>query len=548
MKKSFVVFLLGLSALALTGLNINADSNEMQSETLSPVFSYSRSLGASDQASDIVSKADIIHVNFDAVKKLISSPPQLINIEIPLAESKTLTLEMKQSFPLSDDFTLYEKNGSFTVKRNYVSEGIHYSGKIAGDDNSIAALSFFRNSVMGVISDERGNFNLGPMSGDNGQPTGEYVLYNDADLLHSSGFKCGVEGMEEKFVLPPGSNVAGSKALNDNPLRLPVKVYFEADFQTYLDNGSNIQNVANFISAFYNSVQVIYQSEGLPTEVSNIAVWTAADPYRNLTQSDTILFAFGNNTKDNFQGNLAHLISTRSAELGGIAWINVLCAQYEPGYFAGRFAFSNIENGYNNFPNYSWTVNVVTHEMGHNLGSRHTHSCTWPVGFGGALGAIDSCYYAEGGCFPAPRPRVGTIMSYCHLWPESQGGGVNLASGFGPLPGDTIRLRYAQASCLDRTMNSSERPAGFDLAQNHPNPFNPSTVISFAVPENSTVTLSVYDINGRKIADLISSKAYEPGFYDVSFNASEHGLSSGIYFYRMQAGGYVETKRMAMVK
>ncbi|MBK9226685.1 MAG: hypothetical protein IPL67_06475 [Ignavibacteria bacterium] len=79
---------------------------------------------------------------------------------------------------------------------------------------------------------------------------------------------------------------------------------------------------------------------------------------------------------------------------------------------------------------YSWTINVVTHEMGHNLGSRHTHSCTWPVGNGGALGAIDSCYNAEGGCFPNPRPRIGTIMSYCHLWPTNQGGGVNLASGF----------------------------------------------------------------------------------------------------------------------
>ncbi|MBK9226686.1 MAG: hypothetical protein IPL67_06480 [Ignavibacteria bacterium] len=199
-----------------------------------------------------------------------------------------------------------------------------------------------------MLSDQSGNFVLGPLKGDNGLPTGEYVFYNDVDLLSNSGFVCGVEGREERFILPVVKSNDNSSG-TDNPARLPVKVYFEADYQTYLDKGSNIQDVANYISGMYNSVQAIYQAENLATSVSNIAVWTGADPYRNLNQSDQILFAFGSNTKDNFQGNLAHLISTRSGGLGGIAWINVLCAQYEQSSQAGRFAFSNIESTYNNF-------------------------------------------------------------------------------------------------------------------------------------------------------------------------------------------------------
>ena len=487
-----------------------------------------------------------MEVDFAVVRDLIRTSPNELTVEIPSSNGKNHLLELKRSYPLSEDFKLTSKSGSATYPVNF-KDGLHFSGKINSRPNSIATISFFEGMVMGVLSDESGNFVLGPLKGDNGLPTGEYVFYNDVDLLSNSGFVCGVEGREERFILPvvkSNDNSGGT----DNPARLPVKVYFEADYQTYLDKGSNIQDVANYISGMYNSVQAIYQAENLATSVSNIAVWTGADPYRNLNQSDQILFAFGSNTKDNFQGNLAHLISTRSGGLGGIAWINVLCAQYEQSSQAGRFAFSNIESTYNNFPTYSWTINVVTHEMGHNLGSRHTHSCTWPVGNGGALGAIDSCYNAEGGCFQNRSPRIGTIMSYCHLWPTNQGGGVNLASGFGPLPGDTIRLRYSQASCLDRELNSSERPVTYSLKQNHPNPFNPSTVISFTVPEVSNVTMSIYDMSGKLITELISSKLHEPGFYDISFNAAAFGLSSGIYFYRMQAGGYVETKRMAMVK
>jgi hypothetical protein len=88
-------------------------------------------------------------------------------------------------------------------------------------------------------------------------------------------------------------------------------------------------------------------------------------------------------------------------------------------------------------------------------------------------------------------------------------------------------------------------PTEFILEQNYPNPFNPSTTISFSVPEIEFVTLKVYDVLGNEIATLINEEK-SAGSYEILFDATD--LSSGIYFYRLQAGSFVETKKMVLMK
>ena len=90
-----------------------------------------------------------------------------------------------------------------------------------------------------------------------------------------------------------------------------------------------------------------------------------------------------------------------------------------------------------------------------------------------------------------------------------------------------------------------ELPVAFGLAQNYPNPFNPSTQISFSIPEQAHVRLAVYDLLGREIAVLVD-QVREPGSYQAGFDAP--GLSSGIYLYRLDAGGFAFTRRMTLVK
>ncbi|MCS7210102.1 MAG: S8 family serine peptidase [Chloroherpetonaceae bacterium] len=88
-------------------------------------------------------------------------------------------------------------------------------------------------------------------------------------------------------------------------------------------------------------------------------------------------------------------------------------------------------------------------------------------------------------------------------------------------------------------------PRTFELAQNYPNPFNPSTAISYQLPTATNVVLKVYDMLGREVATLVNARQ-EAGRYQVTFNATN--LASGIYFYRLQAGSFVETKKMMLVK
>ncbi|HAY33659.1 MAG TPA: M12 family metallo-peptidase [Ignavibacteria bacterium] len=522
-----------------------------QTEEFSSVklFDFSENTGENDNTSSFVRKATILKLNKDQLRSFTGAREENIEFKIPISERDFAVLELTRSQPVSDDFTIFEKSGNGDRYVNY-KHGLHYNGIIKGNDRSLASLSVFDNMVVAIISDENGNYILGSITNSDKSNTDNYIFYNDADMNVTNNYKCGVEDYEEKFIRPYIPNeVTNGNIQTDDPNRLPIKVYFEADFKMYQDNGSNTQNVGNFITAMFNNVKTIYQNEQIPFVVSSVGVWTANDPYSGLNDSYLVLLRFGGNTRDNFQGNIAHLLSTRNANMGGIAWIRVMCSNYSAQDSAGRFAFSNIENSYQGYPTFSWTVQVITHEMGHNVGSRHTHSCVWPVG-GGTNRAIDSCYYAEGNCFTQQqiRARVGTIMSYCHLWPLNQGGGINLASGFGPLPGDTIRLRYAQASCLTQELNSSERPSTFNLYQNSPNPFNPETKIRFALPEEAAVSLKIYDMSGKTIAVLLSDKFYTPGFYDVVFRSAEYNVSSGIYFYELNTGNFREVKRMVLIK
>jgi len=85
----------------------------------------------------------------------------------------------------------------------------------------------------------------------------------------------------------------------------------------------------------------------------------------------------------------------------------------------------------------------------------------------------------------------------------------------------------------------------FTLNQNYPNPFNPSTKISFTIPQTANVKLSIYNAIGEKIAELMN-EVKSAGTYDVDFNASE--LSSGIYLYRLEAGQFIQTRKMSLMK
>jgi hypothetical protein len=93
--------------------------------------------------------------------------------------------------------------------------------------------------------------------------------------------------------------------------------------------------------------------------------------------------------------------------------------------------------------------------------------------------------------------------------------------------------------------NTNSLPVRYELSQNYPNPFNPVTKINFSIQKQGFVTLKVYDMLGREVAALVN-EFKQAGYYSMDFNAS--GLSSGIYFYKLQANDFTDIKKMVLIK
>jgi hypothetical protein len=93
--------------------------------------------------------------------------------------------------------------------------------------------------------------------------------------------------------------------------------------------------------------------------------------------------------------------------------------------------------------------------------------------------------------------------------------------------------------------NEDLLPVNYTLGQNFPNPFNPVTTIKYQIPHRSNVSLKIYDLLGNEVANLVNEEQ-EVGFYNIDFNAAK--LSSGVYFYRLQTGSFIQTKKMILLK
>lgn len=356
-----------------------------------------------------------LKLDSDKLADLHKAAPEFLRLSIPApSELGTWTLELYKANILTPDAQITDSDG----KEHNFKPGVFYHGILNGDDNSIASISLFSDEVIGIIASAAGNYDLGRLELGT---ENEYVLYRSNELSSRIPFNCGTAD----------GDIQPETASSSSTCRV-IRVYIECDLDMLNKRGS-VANVSSFVTGLFNQAALLYTNEQITTQISQIFVWTSTDPYATLTSSSTILTNFRTN-RSTFNGDLAHLLSTRSSGMGGIAYLDVLCSS------SFKYAFSNIYNSFNNVPSYSWTVNVFAHEMGHNLGSNHTQWCGWTGG------ALDNCYTTEGGCAAGPAPiGGGTIMSYCHL---VGGVGVNFANGFGVQPGNRMRTRYNNAACI----------------------------------------------------------------------------------------------------
>ncbi len=125
-----------------------------------------------------------------------------------------------------------------------------------------------------------------------------------------------------------------------------------------------------------------------------------------------------------------------------------------------------------------------------------------------------------------------------------EGGGKKLYTGFwNPWVVETSPVEWEE-------QDFSLLPQEFDLRQNYPNPFNPTTVIEYALPKPSEVTIRIYNILGQKVRDLLDEHQ-DAGYKSVLWDGKDNSgneVSSGVYFYRIQAKDFIKCKKMTLLK
>ena len=384
-----------------------------------------------------VAKGSVLRVDAGAFAALRSDAPKAVTLALP-STGGTVELELVRVEVTTPDFRMVTSDSRGEAVP--YTPGLHYRGVVKGVRGSLAAVSVFADEVFGIYRTGTDTVVIGRLAGGENK-AGDHLLYSEADLLGAKAFDCG----SRDDVLRDGSHSDPkefeefqafqweSPVETQEILARCVRIYVEADFDIFQNKGS-AANVTNYITAVFNQSATLYANDSIPISLSQVFVWTSTSPYTS-SSSSGLLSQF-QQFRNSFNGDLGHLVAFRGG--GGIAaGFNGFCNSN----IDSRQCFSGIQSTFQNVPTYSWTVEVFTHEMGHLMGSRHTHACVW----NGNNTAIDGCAAPEGTCArPAIPGAGGTIMSYCH----QQSVGIRFPNGFGPQPGNVIRNRFASASCL----------------------------------------------------------------------------------------------------
>ncbi len=490
------------TALTPVALKVEHAKQTQQVATSVQLFDQAKDIDALPEAKSALTKATLLNLKTEALKSAFAAKSEMIELTLPTSqESGDFVLELIRYRTVSDDFrvTTASSNGAPVP----YTPGVHYRGIVKGANQSIAAISIFEDEIIGVISTlEDGNMVIGKTTLSNDQ----YIFYRERDLTISNDFECGTDALDMSHIdLKRMQDIANSGAA-ESPGDC-VKVYIECEHDMYLEKGS-VANTVNYMTGLFNVVAVLYQNESITTETSEIFVWDTPDSYATSSSVDALIDF--RNTRTTFNGDLAHLVSRGAPAGGGVAWVDALCTSY-------NYAYSYVNSTYQVFPTYSWSVEVFTHEMGHNLGSPHTHACAW----NGNNTAIDGCGPAAGyneGC-NAPVPAEGTIMSYCHL---VGGVGINFNLGFGPQPGNLIRGEINAASCL----STCGPPCTLTVAVTGTNANNGNNGTATATPSGGTTPYTYAWSNGGSTATITG---LAPGTYTVTVTDSGSCTATGSY-------------------
>ena len=408
-------FIYGQNAISES---INENLNQItETDQRTPLQEVDESVLQIPIESNTLSQRQILQINSTQIQNIVNDDSEYLRMSVPI-QGQDVELQMLKANIFTNEF-----RAELSSKPNEnlgIDRGIHYWGIVADNPNSLVTISFIGDEIAGGI-----HYNGKQMSLAKLRNNDYHVLFENEDFNHTLDFTCQALPIDEsQLPLDIGGLVEGSALLDC------VGIHVEVDHSFYLDRGSSITNVTNYVNALFGQVAALYANESIQVAISFLRIWDTPDPYNPGNELNDLT----NQGYSTTNGNLVHLLHSDGS--GGVAYVDGLCQS------TFNTGVSNIFGTFNNIPTYSWDVEVVTHELGHNLGSPHTHACAW----NGNNTAIDGCGPASGngeGC-NAAVPAFGTIMSYCHL---VSGSGIDFSLGFGQQPGDLIRANVASKNC-----------------------------------------------------------------------------------------------------
>lgn len=506
MKKNLLLVMLLMISFAFAQVKpIAQQINQLKSQGKTfqkfELFSEDKDLARSQKFQKSASEVTILKLEKNQLNRLNEQNPTYLELTIPYA-SQQLTLQLYKSNVLTDDFQARDEKGNLIPYQ----PGKFYRGIVAGDPTSVVAVSIFEDDIQAVVATSQGNYNLGQS-----KDKSTFLVYLDKNLLGQTQFSCGVDEIEYNQKLMEDISYQpemAAKMMTNNC----VRVYYEIGFSPYTQNGSNTTQTLNWITSVHNNIATLYTNDDIKTALSEVMIWTTQDPYVGGFQENLYNFAA---TRTEFNGDLAHFVNYPSTT--SVAFLDSLCSDL-------RYAYSGIDIYFQEVPVYSWTIGAMTHEMGHALGSPHTHACAW----NGNNTAIDGCGVAGGypeGCDGPIPPNGGTIMSYCHLVSF-----IDLTQGFGPQPSALIRSTVDSKLCLSQDCVSTCDPTmdNFTLKINVDNSINIGIVDEISdtwhyqiVPYGQSWT----DNWSSTTEKNFQIPALTPGFYEIYIgNRCDNGI------------------------
>lgn len=377
---------------------------------------------ALQKASEGLTEGTYLKANREVLTRLAQRAPQQLRLLLPF-QGRTLELDLTQVNLFAPGFSVVDQND----RKLEVELGAHYDGVIVGERGSRVALSLYRDQIAGMAySTQDGNVMFGRVAGEE-----FHIAFSERHLTRQPApFACATDHQGPNARVPRELATAGLFESETLASTSTVRIYLEATNGLRIARGGT-QGATTYVTTIFNLSRQLYANERIPVAISQLRINTAADGYG--TNVSTNLSRFQSARSASFPGQLAQLVGSGSQ--GGIA---AGFAGFCNSNRRNSMCTSQLDGTSASLPTWNYSVEVFTHELGHLMGSRHTHACVW----NGNNTAIDGCSgFVEGNC---ARPNVpasqGTIMSYCR--------GFSFNNGFGSQPGNVIRSRYAAASCF----------------------------------------------------------------------------------------------------